>query len=306
MVVRARIAAVVTLALSLAVVAAASGDSSEAPQPTKVSTATGSRTVWAGIVSKNSLLGACFALDDGALRLVPAKAGCNRNERRISWSLLGQKGPTGDKGPDGAPGPQGIQGPRGDQGATGPTGAPGPAGAQGERGEQGPVGPAGPEGPQGDPGPEGIQGPQGPQGMPGPAGTDGAVGPQGPAGPQGVAGPQGPQGDTGPQGPQGAVGPAGPTDSVVVNDGGNTRSAAAGNAQGTQHSDTASCPAGEVLLGGGAYLTSTAPYASGLSRVDIVASYPTGSTTWTATMLVRTSFAAASNATITAYAVCTA
>jgi hypothetical protein len=72
-----------------------------------------------------------------------------------------------------------------------------------------------------------------------------------------------------------------------------------------QVSDTASCPAGKVLLGGGATLTSTASYGNGLGRVDVVASYPSGSTTWTATMLIRSNFSAASNATITAYAICT-
>ena len=71
-------------------------------------------------------------------------------------------------------------------------------------------------------------------------------------------------------------------------------------------SDTATCPVGKVLLGGGARLTSTATYANGISRVDLVESYPSGATTWTATMVIRTAFVAASNATITAYAVCTA
>jgi hypothetical protein len=84
-----------------------------------------------------------------------------------------------------------------------------------------------------------------------------------------------------------------------------TRSAAAGNTQGLQFSDTATCPVGEVMLGGGARLTSTASYGNGLGRVDTVASYPSGATTWTATMLIRSNFAAASNATITAYVVCT-
>jgi Collagen triple helix repeat (20 copies) len=170
----------------------------------------------------------------------------------------------------------------------------------------------GPQGPQGDPGPQGIAGPQGPQGTPGPAGSDGTTGPQGPPGPQGPAGQAGPQGLVGPQGAQGPIGPAGatgppgPTSSQIANDGGVTRSAAAGNTNGLSFSDTASCPAGRVLLGGGARLTSTATYANGLSRVDLLESYASGATTWTATMVIRQNFVAASNATITAYAICTA
>lgn len=71
-------------------------------------------------------------------------------------------------------------------------------------------------------------------------------------------------------------------------------------------SDTAACPAGRVLLGGGALLTSTATYPNGLSRVDVVASYASSVTSWTATAVVRQGFASGSNATITAYALCSA
>jgi hypothetical protein len=70
-------------------------------------------------------------------------------------------------------------------------------------------------------------------------------------------------------------------------------------------SDTATCPVGKVLLGGGARLSSSATNAQGMNRVDLVASFPSGVATWTATMIVRTNFVAASNATVTAYAVCT-
>jgi hypothetical protein len=78
-----------------------------------------------------------------------------------------------------------------------------------------------------------------------------------------------------------------------------------GNSQGTTFSDTATCPVGEVLLGGGAVLTSGATYAQGLNRVMIIASYPSGPSTWTAIVVITQNFAAASDATITAHAVCT-
>jgi len=105
---------------------------------------------------------------------------------------------------------------------------------------------------------------------------------------------------------QGPQGPTGPTGSTVADDGGVTRSGTAGNTAGTLVSDTATCPSGKVLLGGGARLSSTASFGQGLNRVDLIASYASGASTWTATMVIRSNFAAASNATITAYAVCSA
>ncbi|HEY7536924.1 MAG TPA: hypothetical protein VH721_02955 [Gaiellaceae bacterium] len=96
------------------------------------------------------------------------------------------------------------------------------------------------------------------------------------------------------------------TGSQIVEDGGTSRSAAAGNSQGETFSDTASCPAGTVLLGGGAVLTSTASFGQGLNRVSVTQSYPSDPSTWTATVVITQNFAAASNATITAYALCSA
>jgi len=99
-------------------------------------------------------------------------------------------------------------------------------------------GPPGPQGPQGDIGPAG---PQGVQGDPGPAGQPGAQGPTGPTGPPG---PQGLQGNPGPAGLQGPPGPGLTGYEVVQADfvvpaGGFLR-------------DTALCPVGKVVLGGGA------------------------------------------------------
>lgn len=173
-------------------------------------------------------------------------------------------------------------------------------GPKGVAGPRGPVGPVGAQGVQGVQGPVGNIGPQGPQGVPGPAGTDGGIGPQGPPGPTGAAGPTGLQGVIGPQGP------VGPTASQIANGDGVTRAGTSGNTAGVAVSDTASCPAGTVILGGGARLSSTATFAAGINRVNLVESYPASASTWTATMVIRTAFAATSNATITAYAVCTA
>ena len=110
------------------------------------------------------------------------------------------------------------------------------------------MGPPGPPGPQGPAGPAGPAGPQGPTGPMGPAGPQGPAGPVGPAGPMGPAGPAGPVGPMGPTGPQGPTGPAGLQGvsgyEVVFNDfplppGGFVR-------------DTALCPVGKRVFGGGA------------------------------------------------------
>ena len=115
------------------------------------------------------------------------------------------------------------------------------------------TGPQGPAGPPGPPGPQGATGPQGPQGPPGPQGATGPAGPQGPAGPRGATGPAGPQGPVGPQGPtgpRGATGPQGPPGvanyQIVVNN--LTNQSLGPNGERIQ---SATCPAGKRVLGGG-------------------------------------------------------
>ncbi len=76
----------------------------------------------------------------------------------------------------------------GTPGPAGPTGPMGPAGPVGPAGAPGPQGPAGSQGPPGPPGPTGGPGPPGPPGMPGPAGPVGPAGPPGPAGASGTDG----------------------------------------------------------------------------------------------------------------------
>jgi hypothetical protein len=86
-----------------------------------------------------------------------------------------------------------------------------------------------------------------------------------------------------------------------------TRTGSSGNGQGSTFSDTASCPAGTVLLGGGAALTSGGgTYNQSLGRAVLIASYASAADTWTATMVIRQNFVPQSDVTVTAHAVCTA
>jgi hypothetical protein len=92
-----------------------------------------------------------------------------------------------------------------------------------------------------------VQGEHGATGPRGKTGKEGPPGPQGPTGPRGVQGTQGPQGPVGPSGAkgatgaQGAIGPSGTDNATtVVNTG----------VLGAQ-SATATCPSGDVSLGGG-------------------------------------------------------
>jgi hypothetical protein len=102
--------------------------------------------------------------------------------------------------------------------------------------------------------------PRGARGPAGPAGAQGATGPAGPAGAQGATGPAGPagaQGATGPAGPAGAAGaagaqgPPGPVSLTYV------ASADTPLPAGTQQFAVATCPAGMVVTGGGAFTAST-------------------------------------------------
>jgi len=96
---------------------------------------------------------ACANRKSGLVRIVGSAARCRRNERPVSWNVLGPQGPQGPQGPTGAQGAAGPLGPAGPQGDPGLPGLPGPAGPQGAAGPQGPVGPRGATGPAGPPGP---------------------------------------------------------------------------------------------------------------------------------------------------------
>ena len=79
-------------------------------------------------------------------------------------------------------------------------------------------------------------------GQPGPQGPPGPKGDKGDPGPQGPPGPKGDQGDPGPQGPSGFTGYEIVYEDFSVASGGFLR-------------DTALCPVGKVVLGGGAAVT---------------------------------------------------
>ena len=151
--------------------------------------------------------------------------------------LQGAPGPQGPMGLTGPAGPQGPAGPAGPIGLTGAAGAQGSAGVSGAVGSIGPQGPQGPIGLTGAVGPQGAAGPPGPIGLMGAVGAQGAVGPPGPVGPIGLTGPAGPQGPEGPQGPAGTGGSVDPTKFHSVK---------------CTNRTSCSCPAGEVLISGGA------------------------------------------------------
>jgi hypothetical protein len=78
-------------------------------------------------------------------------------------------------------------------------------------------------------------------------------------------------------------------------------STAANAAAGTTFTDTATCAAGKVVLGGGGSLT----ISSGLNqRIALVASYPSSTTTWTVKGVVITALGTGVTASATAYALC--
>ena len=184
---------------------------------------------------------ACVKLNKpnkGLIR-VPLSGSCRAKERGV---LINQTGPAGPPGTPGGPqGPQGIQGP------TGPPGTPG-------------TGPSGPSGPTG---------PSGPAGPSGPTGLTGATGPTGPTGVTGATGPTGPSGPSGPSGAPGAPGVSGyttatPSTSTDQSDGSDT--------------ETATCPTGKTVLGGGFAINTSDPGDS--NKVFATSSFPFGSGTW--------------------------
>jgi len=85
-----------------------------------------------------------------------------------------------------------------------------------------------------------------------------------------------------------------------VEDGAGT-STTSNAAAGTTFSDTATCPAGKVLLGGGGTVTITN---TSKQRVAMQASYPSSATTWTVTGVVIAKLGAGVTARATAYALC--
>jgi Collagen triple helix repeat (20 copies) len=102
----------------------------------------------------------------------------------------------------------------------------------------------------------GATGPTGPSGPAGPSGPTGATGPTGPPGPPGPTGPPGPSGPAGPPGPSGPAGPPGP--------GGQANFSTIRCDSNATGSLICACPAGSVMVSGGAECPSAA-YALGIS-----------------------------------------
>jgi len=142
-------------------------------------------------------------------------------------------------------------------------------------------GPPGPPGVVGSPGPSGPPGPTGSTGPSGPPGMDGALGPPGIPG---VSGNPGVAGVPGPPGPSGPPGPPGPTGAATVTVVLHEASATFGRVQaGTLLTLTASCDAGEALVGGGVVPAIAGGIPADIARIHLLYSGPTTPPTgWTA------------------------
>ena len=123
-------------------------------------------------------------------------------------------------------------------------------------------------------------------------------GPQGPTGPVGATGAQGPQGVKGDAGPAGAAGTVVAT-SIVSS---TSVKSAPDPAVGTVLVAKTSCPAGKVLLNGGAQVT--APGVQADRHVTLRSSFPISSTKWQTVAMVTGPLGAGVVMTMTPYVVC--
>jgi type VI secretion system secreted protein Hcp len=78
-----------------------------------------------------STLRACAQKEDGQLRLIADGVNCKRDERLVTWNVVGPVGPAGQPGATGAAGAQGSTGRDGRDGVQGPQGLTGPQGPPG-------------------------------------------------------------------------------------------------------------------------------------------------------------------------------
>ena len=131
-----------------------------------------------------------------------------------------------------------------------------------------------------------------------PAKTSGPQGPKGAPGPAGSQGPQGAKGDAG------TAGPAGPAGTVVATSVLSSTSvkSAPDPAVGTVLVAKTSCPAGKVLLNGGARVT--APGIQADRNVTLRSSFPISSTKWQTVAMVTGPLGAGVVMTMTPYVVC--
>ena len=129
-------------------------------------------------------------------------------------------------------------------------------------------------------------------------------GPQGPAGPAGATGPQGPQGQQGVPGAKGATGLTGPAGALAATSlvASTALKSAPDPAVGTVLVAKTSCPAGKVLLSGGAQVS--APGVQADRHVELRSSFPFSTTQWQTVSIVTGSLGAGVVMTMKPFVVC--
>jgi hypothetical protein len=120
-------------------------------------------------------------------------------------------------------------------------------------------------------------------------------GPQGPVGPRGVSGPQGVAGQAGPAGPAGTI-----ASSSIVQ--GTALTTAPNPALGAVLTAKTSCPAGKILLSGGAQVF--APGVQADRNVELRSSFPFSATQWQTVAIVTGALGAGVSMTMKPYVVC--
>jgi Collagen triple helix repeat (20 copies) len=170
-------------------------------------------------------------------------------------------------------------------------------------GQTGPQGPPGPQGVAGVQGPQGVQGSPGAQGAAGAIGLTGAAGPAGPRGATGQTGKQGPPGPAGPAGARGTQGPAGQIGTVVASTpvSGPAVLSVIDPPAGTALTASASCPVGQILLGGGAQITGSAAVEK---NVVLRSSYPMSSNVWRTVAVVMAPLGISDQVSLHPYVLC--
>lgn len=126
-------------------------------------------------------------------------------------------------------------------------------------------------------------------------------GPQGPTGASGGAGPRGPQGIQGVAGPTGPAGAPGTIAATSIFSSTSIKSAP-DPAVGTVLVAKTSCPAGKILLNGGAQVN--APGVEADRNVTLRSSFPINSTKWQTVAIVTGPLGAGVVMTMTPYVVC--
>jgi hypothetical protein len=125
------------------------------------------------------------------------------------------------------------------------------------------------------------------------------------SGPTGKAGPPGPQGPAGPAGAIGAAGPAGVAGPAGTVTGGSVvtspaLASAPGATVGTQLVGKVTCPAGKIVLSGGAQVSASGPG----SAVALRSSFPVSTTSWQVVAVVGATLAPGVVMDMTPFALC--